>query len=164
MSAKKQSPKHIKLTSHPTTTQEVVPITWGAKTAAERGPIIGTLTDAARRNAIGAHSGSYALYRALAVAAGLLLGKPLGIGAASWIAVRLGVAVLPAGVGWSAVVGGGLLAGIGFTMALFIAGLALDAGSLDAAKVGILAASAVSAVLGMLVLVRALPAPSEPPR
>jgi len=67
-----QSPKHIKLTSHPTTTQEVVPITWGAKTAAERGPVIGTLTDTARRNAIGAHSGSYALYRALAVAAGTL--------------------------------------------------------------------------------------------
>ncbi len=67
-----QSPKHIKLTSHPTATQEVVPITWGAKTAAERGPVIGTLTDTARRNAIGAHSGSYALYRALAVAAGSL--------------------------------------------------------------------------------------------
>ena len=72
MSGKKQSPKHIKLTSHPTTTQEVVPITWGAKTPAERGPVIGTLTDPARRNAIGAHSGSYALYRALAVAAGTL--------------------------------------------------------------------------------------------
>ncbi len=72
MSGKKQPPKHIKLTSHPTTTQEVVPITWGAKTPAERGPVIGTLTDPARRNAIGAHSGSYALYRALAIAAGTL--------------------------------------------------------------------------------------------
>ncbi len=72
MSAKKQLPKHIKLTSHPTNTQKVVPITWGAKTAAERGPVVGTLTDPARRNAIGAHSGSYALYRALAVAAGTL--------------------------------------------------------------------------------------------
>jgi len=72
VSGKKQPPKHIKLTSHPTTTQEVVPITWGAKTPAERGPVIGTLTDPARRNAIGAHSGSYALYRALAVAAGTL--------------------------------------------------------------------------------------------
>ena len=72
MSGKKQPPKHIKLTSHPTTTQEVVPITWGAKTPAERGPVIGTLTDPARRNVIGAHSGSYALYRALAVAAGTL--------------------------------------------------------------------------------------------
>jgi len=72
VSAMKQSPKHIRLMSHPTTTQEVVPITWGAKTAAERGPVIGTLTDTARRNAIGAHSGSYALYRALAVAAGTL--------------------------------------------------------------------------------------------
>ncbi len=72
MSGKKQPPKHIKLTSHPSATQEVVPITWGAKTPAERGPIIGTLTDPARRNAIGAHSGSYALYRALAIAAGTL--------------------------------------------------------------------------------------------
>jgi len=72
VSGKKQPPKHIKLTSHPTTTQEVVPITWGAKTPAERGPVIGTLTDPARRNAIGAHSGSYAMYRALAVAAGTL--------------------------------------------------------------------------------------------
>ena len=47
-----------------------MPVEWGAKTASERGPIIGTLTHSGRRNAIGAHSGSYSLYRALAVAAG----------------------------------------------------------------------------------------------
>ncbi len=99
---------------------------------------------------------------AIAVAAGLVLGKPLGIVLLSWLAIRLGLAVLPEGVGWAALLGGGLLAGIGFTMALFIAGLALDGASLDAAKVGILAASAVAAVLGMVVLTRSLPLPSRP--
>ncbi len=97
---------------------------------------------------------------ALAVAAGLLVGKPLGILLLSWLAIRLGLAVLPEGVGWTALLGGGLLAGIGFTMALFIAGLALDGPILDAAKVGILGASAVAAVLGMVILTRSLPTPS----
>jgi len=99
---------------------------------------------------------------AIAVAAGLVVGKPLGILLLSWLAIRLGLAALPEGVGWVALLGGGLLAGIGFTMALFIAGLALDGASLDAAKVGILAASAVAAVLGMVVLTRSLPLPSRP--
>jgi len=63
---------HIKLTSHPNKQRASVPIVWGASTAKERGPIIGTLRDASRRNAIGAHSGSYSLYRALAVASGQL--------------------------------------------------------------------------------------------
>jgi NhaA family Na+:H+ antiporter len=98
---------------------------------------------------------------AIAVAAGLVVGKPLGIVLLSWLAVRLGIATLPEGVGWMAVLGGGLLAGIGFTMALFIAALALEGPTLGAAKVGILAASAVAAILGMAVLVRTLPhAPS----
>ena len=57
---------------------------------------------------------------------------------------------------WAVLAGGGLLAGIGFTMALFIAGLALDGPTLDAAKVGILGASAVAAVLGMAILTRLL--------
>ena len=59
---------HIKLNSHPTGAS--MPIQWGARSARERGPVVGTLND--RRNAIGAHSGSYSLYRALAVAAGQL--------------------------------------------------------------------------------------------
>jgi GTP cyclohydrolase II len=59
---------HIKLNSHPTGAS--MPIQWGASTAHERGPVVGTLND--RRNAIGAHSGAYSLYRALAVAAGQL--------------------------------------------------------------------------------------------
>lgn len=63
---------HIRLTSHPDKQREAPRIVWGAPDARERGPIIGTLTDASRRNAIGAHSGSYSLYRALAVASGTL--------------------------------------------------------------------------------------------
>jgi len=96
---------------------------------------------------------------AMAVAAGLVVGKPVGVVLFSWVAVRLGLAALPEGVGWGVLAGGGLLAGIGFTMALFIAGLALDGPTLDAAKVGILGASAVAAILGMLILSRLLPRP-----
>jgi NhaA family Na+:H+ antiporter len=98
-----------------------------------------------------------------AVALGLVAGKPLGILLVSFLAVRLGVARLPEGVSWAAVAGAGCLAGIGFTMALFIAGLALEAPALDAAKVGILGGSAVSAVLGLAILARVLP-PAAPKR
>lgn len=62
----------IRLTSHPDAEGQGIPIRWGAKTPEERGPIVATLTDPAHRNAIGAHSGSYAVYRALAIAAGSL--------------------------------------------------------------------------------------------
>lgn len=62
---------HIMLTSHPQgRAGQPVPIVWGATTAQQRGPVIGTLNDRARRNVIGSHSGSYAVFRALAVAAG----------------------------------------------------------------------------------------------
>ncbi|HEY5658362.1 MAG TPA: Na+/H+ antiporter NhaA [Myxococcota bacterium] len=94
---------------------------------------------------------------AIAVAAGLLLGKPLGILLFGVVAIRLGLAQLPEGVSWSSLVGGGLLAGIGFTMALFIADLALDGALLDAAKIGVLTASLLAAVGGMAVLATALP-------
>jgi NhaA family Na+:H+ antiporter len=103
------------------------------------------------------HLASFAHPVALAVAAGLVVGKPVGIVLFSRVAVRAGLARLPAGVGWHAVAGGGCLAGIGFTMALFVAGLALDGTALEAAKVGVLLGSASSAVLGLLVLVRMLP-------
>jgi NhaA family Na+:H+ antiporter len=85
---------------------------------------------------------------ALAVGISLVIGKPLGIVAVSALAVRMGLARLPEGVGWGVLAGGGILAGIGFTMALFIAGLALDGPALNAAKVGILAGSAPAAVAG----------------
>ena len=63
--------KHIKLTSHPGQTRPV-PIVWGADSPNTRGPVIGTLSDPAKRNVIGTHSGSYAVYRALAIAADVL--------------------------------------------------------------------------------------------
>lgn len=65
--------KHIVLTSHPgRTSQKPVPIHWGEIDAMKRGPIIGTLTNAAQKNVIGTHSGSYSVYRALAIASGTL--------------------------------------------------------------------------------------------
>jgi len=64
------SRRHIRLTSHPQAgAAQLVPLKWGAATAAERGPVIATLTHPARRNAIGVHSGAYGIYRALAIAA-----------------------------------------------------------------------------------------------
>jgi NhaA family Na+:H+ antiporter len=94
---------------------------------------------------------------ALAIAAGLILGKPLGIVTFSWLAVRAGWASLPAGVNWLVMVGAGCLAGIGFTMSLFIAALALEGTLLDAGKIGILAGSAASAIVGMGLLMFSLP-------
>ena len=78
---------------------------------------------------------------ATSVAAGLVVGKPLGIFIASWLVVRLGWAVLPGGVSWAVVFGAGCLAGIGFTMSLFIASLSLEGDLLRAAKAGILMGS-----------------------
>jgi Na+:H+ antiporter, NhaA family len=88
----------------------------------------------------------------LAVMAGLLIGKPLGIVAVSFAAVKLGLAQVPKGVTWGMITAGGFLAGIGFTMAMFIAGLALTgdlAGQLDPAKIGILTGSVLAAAIGM---------------
>ncbi|UCF64032.1 MAG: Na+/H+ antiporter NhaA, partial [bacterium] len=90
---------------------------------------------------------------ALSVMLGLLLGKPLGIFLFSWLAVKLKIARLPDGIGWLTILGGGALAGIGFTMALFIGGLALQGELLNAAKVGILMGSLLSAILGISILV-----------
>ncbi len=69
---KKKKLTHIKLTSHPNREGGTLKVQWGASTAMERGPIIGTMTHPEHRNVIGAHSGSYAVYRALAIAAGSL--------------------------------------------------------------------------------------------
>ncbi|AWM36278.1 Na(+)/H(+) antiporter NhaA [Gemmata obscuriglobus] len=95
---------------------------------------------------------------AIAVALGLLLGKPIGVVLFSFIAVRLGVARLPQGVTWPVLLGGGLLAGIGFTMSLFVAGLAFEGHALllAEAKIGILLGSALSALFGTGVLLTSL--------
>jgi NhaA family Na+:H+ antiporter len=94
---------------------------------------------------------------AVAVMLGLVVGKPIGVLLFSWLAVKIGLARLPSGLNWAAVTGGGFLAGIGFTMAIFIAGLALQGVMLGAAKVGILAGSTLSAVIGMVLLFVVLP-------
>jgi NhaA family Na+:H+ antiporter len=94
---------------------------------------------------------------AIAIAAGLVFGKPIGIVGMSLLAVRIGWARLPEDVTWSAIAGGGLLAGIGFTMSIFIASLALEGPTLAAAKIGILGGSLIAAASGMTVLLRVLP-------
>ncbi len=65
--------KHIRLTSHPSEQSQGLEIQWGAKDPKARGPVVATLTNPRDRNVIGTHSGSYAVYRALAVAAGQLV-------------------------------------------------------------------------------------------
>lgn len=89
----------------------------------------------------------------LAIMAGLVIGKPLGLLAASALAVRLGLAVKPDAYSWRQLAGAGALAGIGFTMSLFIAGLAFpDPALLRSAKMGILGASLAAAALGTVLL------------
>jgi NhaA family Na+:H+ antiporter len=84
---------------------------------------------------------------------GLVVGKPVGIVAASWVAVRAGVAVLPKGVNWLHMIGVGLLGGIGFTVSLFITDLAFEDEAVVAiAKISILAASVAAATGGALAL------------
>jgi len=93
----------------------------------------------------------------LAVALGLLIGKPIGITLFSFVAVKAGLAALPRGVGWGAIAATGLLAGIGFTVALFITNLAFsDPLHIAGAKVGILAGSALATLLGLVALHRSL--------
>jgi NhaA family Na+:H+ antiporter len=100
---------------------------------------------------------------AIGVVLGLLLGKPVGITLFAWLAVRSGVAELPSRVSWSQILGAGVLAGIGFTVALFIAALAFEDGRFVAgAKVGILAASLLATLLGAALLARALPRSANP--
>lgn len=88
----------------------------------------------------------------LAVFAGFVLGKPLGVLALSWLALRLGIATRPPELSWGLLASGGLLAGIGFTMALFIANLAFPADLIDSAKLGIVGASIFAAFAGLSLL------------
>ncbi len=94
----------------------------------------------------------------VAVAAGLLLGKPLGIGLFSFAAVKLRIAEMPTDTNWGALLGVGLLAGIGFTMSLFVTNLAFSDPMLIAgSKIGIFVGSLIAAVLGLAFLKRYLP-------
>ena len=85
----------------------------------------------------------------LGVGLGLVLGKFVGVMVACWVMLRLGWAALPEGAQWRHMAGIALLAGIGFTMSLFIGGLSFGEGvEMDAAKLGVLMGSAVAAVAG----------------
>jgi len=106
----------------------------------------------------GALADALALRVALGVGTGLVVGKALGVTLFCWIAVRLGLAALPAGVAWGSLFGTAVLGGIGFTMALFITALAFEDPALAAAsKVGVLVASVIATACGVAVLSRALP-------
>ncbi|WCL48505.1 Na+/H+ antiporter NhaA [Leptospira sp. GIMC2001] len=90
----------------------------------------------------------------IGIIGGLLVGKPVGIVFFSWLAVKLKVADLPSGSNWMQVLGAGFLGGIGFTMSIFVAGLAFkgEMDYLSDAKIGILTGSIISAIVGMTLL------------
>jgi NhaA family Na+:H+ antiporter len=89
----------------------------------------------------------------LSAGLGLLIGKVLGISLFSWISVKLGLAKLPIGVSWSQIIGVGFLAGIGFTMSLFITNLAFDeVEMINASKIGIILGSVIAAIIGFVIL------------
>ena len=94
----------------------------------------------------------------LGIALGLLIGKQIGIVGMAWIGVKSGFAKLPDGVGWRKIHGLSLLAAIGFTMSLFIGGLAFDdPAQVNAVKIGVLAGSLIAALTGFFLLKAALP-------
>jgi NhaA family Na+:H+ antiporter len=96
---------------------------------------------------------------AIGVALGLVFGKPIGVALFSWLAVKLGIAVLPRGVNWRAILATGVLAGIGFTVALFVTSLAFtDPLATAGSKIGILLGSLAATVVGLAILAQALPA------
>ncbi|WP_128892132.1 Na+/H+ antiporter NhaA [Erythrobacter sp. HKB08] len=89
----------------------------------------------------------------LGIALGLLVGKQIGIVGFAWLAAKTGISRLPEGISWRQLWGLSLIAGIGFTMSLFIGNLAfVDAAQVDAVKLGVLAGSLVSALAGIALL------------
>jgi NhaA family Na+:H+ antiporter len=93
----------------------------------------------------------------LSIGAGLVVGKPVGILLATWLVVRRGWTSLPEGTTWPILGAAGCLAGVGFTMSLFVASLGLDGRLLESAKGGILLGSGVALVLGLVLLGAVLP-------
>lgn len=99
----------------------------------------------------------------IGIVLGLFLGKQIGVTGFSWIAIKSGWADLPDGVRWPHIWGASCLAGVGFTMSLFITELAFDDPShIGKAKLGILVASLISGILGFWVLSRSLPKAAKP--
>jgi NhaA family Na+:H+ antiporter len=91
----------------------------------------------------------------LGIALGLLVGKPLGVSLFAYFAVKSGLASLPENVNWVQLIGVGLLGGIGFTVSLFISGLSFTTPEmLNYAKLGVLSGSALTAVIGGVLLSR----------
>ena len=89
----------------------------------------------------------------LGILLGLVIGKPAGIVFFSWLAVRLGIASIPRDIGWLQIIGASLLGGIGFTMSIFITGLAfMDESLIAQSKLAILIASLTAGVLGFLMI------------
>ncbi len=101
----------------------------------------------------------------LGIILGLVVGKTVGVSAFAWAAVKAGFCTLPRGVTWPQVVAVAMLAGIGFTVALFITGLAFEGDALEAldtqARMGILLASLIASIVGVLLLARSTPPISE---
>ena len=89
----------------------------------------------------------------LGILFGYVVGKPIGIGGATWLATRLGPGRLRPPVGWASVAAAGTIAGIGLTVSLLIAALAFDGTALDQAKVGVLSAGVLAAALTWLLVV-----------
>lgn len=130
--------ERLQVRLHPWTSHLVVPVFAFANAGVD-------LRDGVLADALGARL-------TWAVVAGLVVGKLVGIGVASWVGVRAGAGSLPRGVGFGHVFGGAALSGIGFTVSLLIAGLALtDPVQHDQAVVGILVAAVVSTLLGWIV-------------
>jgi NhaA family Na+:H+ antiporter len=88
----------------------------------------------------------------LGVIVGLVVGKPLGIISFTWLSIRLGIIKLPEGVDWETMVGVSCLAGIGFTISMFISSLALTGAALAGVKGAILLASFISGFIGVIIL------------
>ncbi|MEO0998093.1 MAG: Na+/H+ antiporter NhaA [Pseudomonadota bacterium] len=106
--------------------------------------------------ALGDSGGSFTI--AAAIGVGLVIGKPAGIVGAVWLLQRFTGTALPAGANWRSLAGVGALAGVGFTMSIFIANQGFaDGGDIGIAKIAVLVASALSGLIGYVLLHRSLP-------
>ena len=103
----------------------------------------------------------------LGIIAGLFVGKQLGVFGFCWVVIRLGLARLPDGAGWGSLYGVAALAGVGFTMSLFLGSLAFESTGIDRMfdeRLGIVVGSVLSGIMGYLVLRWSLPKSAPPGR